>query len=337
MDQSESGGWRPSANADVLRQRAQIYRQLREFFYLKNILEVETPILSRYGNTDPHIESFKALPNVMTKRSDEGNAPCYLHTSPEFAMKRLLAANGESIYQICKVFRHDEFGRYHNPEFSMLEWYRVGFSYQELMDEVADLVLTLQQTFYGKDQTISVEKMTYQQAFITTTGLNPQSSSTQELSDYVLAQQHSVQGLTSDDRDSWLDLIMGQFVQPQLGLGKLSFVYAFPATKSALANVRQGSPALAERFELFVEGVELANGYQELTDAQKILNVFETENEKRSHNNQHPVNYDKYLIMACEQGLPSCAGVAMGLDRLILLILKQKSLKNVLAFCYKNA
>ena len=249
-------------------------------------------------------------------------------------MKRLLAAEPVSIYQLCKVFRSGEYGRYHNTEFSLLEWYRPDMTYHKLMDEVADLV---RQLLDEERQQIAVEKISYQQAFVNTTGIDPSLADISNLSDYVKSQHQSVQGLNDSDKDQWLDLIMGQFVQPQLGLDKLTFVYDFPASKAALATIRAGTPPIAERFELFLDGIELANGYQELTDPEAVLQRFTKEQEIRNNNKQLPVNFDVSLIAACEQGLPHSSGVAMGIDRLLMAVTKQKSLKNVLAFCQKNA
>lgn len=342
VDCVDSQQWRPKASVVQLRRRAEIYRQVREFFHARGVLEVETPILSRFGNTDPNIESYIAWANTRDahpKINPAGGGAAgdaeywYLHTSPEFGMKRLLAAGVGPIYQLCKVFRHAEFGRFHNTEFSMLEWYRPGFSYQALMDEVADLVRCLS----GEDECLGVEKISYAQAFQATTGIDPHNASLDELKDFVRSRGQHVQGLAMDDRDGWLDLLMGNYVQPELGQGKLTFVYDFPASRAALARVREGSLPLAERFELFINGVELANGYQELTCAREMRRRFKREQEIRKNNNQLSVDYDRYLISAGEHGLPDSAGVALGMDRLVLHICKQDSLQKVLAFNQKNA
>ncbi|MFV2057910.1 MAG: EF-P lysine aminoacylase EpmA [Thiohalomonadales bacterium] len=334
IEDVDSTDWRPCSSIDIWRQRGQLYRQIREFFYQRDVLEVDTPILSRFGNTDPQIESFVTHDVAYDHRDSSDLQTWYLHTSPEFAMKRLLAAETCAIYQLCKVFRREESGRYHNPEFTLLEWYRPGLNYHELMNEVAELVsLSLE----GSRKLDPCEKITYQQAFVEIIGIDPLRASVNELSNFVHSQQQSVQGLEDNDKDLWLDLIMGQFVQPRLGQNKLSFVYDFPASKAALANIRSGAPPLAERFELFLDGIELANGYQELTDAQEVLRRFKNEQFIRSKNTQLAVDFDSRLISACSQGLPQCSGVAMGIDRLLLIITRQKTLKYVLAFCRNNA
>lgn len=323
--------WRPTASMKVLRFRAEIYTKIRAFFANREVLEVETPMLSRYGNTDPNIHSFS------TNIGDGANSqhhPWYLHTSPEFPMKRLLSCGSGPIYQICKVFRDGEYGRFHNPEFTLLEWYRPGYDHHQLMQELAELVFSMvSPDLHGN----TIEKVTYRSVFQSVTGLDPMSDSVEHLRGYIQQQGMSVQGIGGDDRDAWLDLIMANYVQPTLGRQKLSFVYDYPASQSALARLNPEDATVAERFELFMEGIELANGYHELTEPLELRQRFKSDQRLRKKNNLKLIPYDENLLAALGCGMSNTAGVAVGLDRLILLMTGEESLKKVLAFCIKRA
>ena len=313
-------GRRPTASLKVLKKRAALLRQIRAFFYARDILEVDTPTLSIAGNTDPSIESFS------TRYTGPGNTETlYLHTSPEFAMKRLLAANSGAIYQLCKVFRNGESGRQHNPEFTMLEWYRPGFDHHQLMDEVAELL----DDVLGTSST-SITKTTYQQVFIDHAGLDPLDTDLSALEQ--CAQQHGLEqviGMDDATMDDWLDLLMDQVVVPALDRGRV-FIYNYPASQSALAKISSSDFRIAERFELFIDSIEIANGFHELTDASEQRQRFEKENAKRESSGLPQLPIDENLLEALESGLPHCAGVALGIDRLLMLAAELDSIAAVM-------
>jgi lysyl-tRNA synthetase class 2 len=312
--------WQPAADLAALRQRAELLITLRRFFSARNVLEVETPLLCTSGITDPSIEPFAA--------SCGDAAPRFLQTSPEYAMKRLLAAYGEPIFQIARAFRAGEAGARHNPEFSLLEWYRPGFDHHQLMDEVADL---LHECLGVRP----VEKCSYRQLFLQRLALDPFSAPIAELE--AVARQHLDPGSLSGDRDLWLDLLMSHVLEPQLGVGTLCFVYDYPTSQAALARiVRADDINVGQRFELYVDGVELANGYCELTDAVEQRQRFERDNALRLARGQDERPVDEYLLAALEHGLPSCSGVALGIDRLLMLATGAADIKDVLAFDWQR-
>ncbi len=323
--------WQPAATLQILQRRAALLARTRDFFAARDVLEVETPVLSRAANTDPQIESFTT---AFSGPGTSQGRQLYLHTSPEFPMKRLLAAGSGAIYQICKVFRQGEAGRYHNPEFTLLEWYRPGFNHHQLMDEVEQLVrLLLTRPDLGKSEYLS-----YQQAFEQYAGLNPlQTDSTQLIN---CAEQHGLKGVTGlaeEDRDGWLNLLMSHVIQPQLGQQRLTFVFDYPASQAALARISPTNPLVAERFELFLQGVELANGFHELTDAAEQQRRFLKELQQRTHTGQPAIPMDENLLAALHHGLPDCAGVALGLDRLLMLACGASDISEVLSFPIERA
>jgi len=308
-----SPDWQPSASLDALHLRARLYQQLRGFFQQRNVLEVETPLLGQAASTDVHLASL-SVDNQQ-----------FLQTSPEFAMKRLLAAGSGAIYQICKSFRQGESGKRHNPEFTMLEWYRPGFDHFQLMDEVAGLLNSL----LGERP---VRQLSYRSAFVQVFDIDPHLADVSELS--ALAYQHTGYQTDGDDCDTLLELLMSQVIEPQLGLGELTFIYDYPASQCALAKVKidtQGAQ-VAERFELYVEGVELANGYHELTDADEQQRRFEADLTERKRRALPDVPADQRLVAALQHGMPVCAGVALGLDRLLMLMAGKGSIRDVIAF-----
>jgi lysyl-tRNA synthetase class 2 len=323
--------WQPSAPLEALRARARMFAQIRAFFDTRGALEVETPILSRAATVDANLESF------VTRYTGPGapdGEPMFLHTSPEFPMKRLLASGAGPIYQICRVFRDGESGRLHNPEFTLLEWYRPGLDDQQLMDEVQELVGVL----LGPYRSLGPpQRLTYADAFERHAGLDPRTANGAELTECAERHRLSVpRGLSIADRDSWLDLILTQVVEPRLGVGALCFLYDYPASQASLARIRhakrEGEHPVAERFELYLEGVELANGFHELGNATEQQCRFQSEIEKRQARGQRSVPFDANLIAALDYGLPDCAGVALGLDRLLMLALKAQSIRDVIGF-----
>lgn len=322
--ETSADDWHATATMENLQERARLLKEIRAFFEARNVLEVETPLLSGTTTPDPNLHS---LTTQYTGSGYPQGKRLYLQTSPEFAMKRLLACGSGSIYQICKAFRDGEAGRLHNPEFTLLEWYRTDYDYKKLMDEVEELVsdaLGIEPKF---------RRLTYQQAFKEYTGLDPHSAPVELLQNYIVRfPDVHVHGLPHDDRDGWLDLIMSHMIEPQLGKGQPDFVYDYPSSKAALACVRNDDPAVAERFELYVEGIELANGFSELSDRQEQQLRFERDRKKRLDQKLPDVDPDGRILSALDHGLPPCAGVALGLDRLLMIRLGSSSIREVLAF-----
>ena len=309
--------------------RAELLRRVRTFFLERGVLEVETPILSLYASTDPALESLAVtyrVPGCTDGRT------YYLQTSPELSMKRLLAAGTGPIFQVCKVFRGGERGRRHNPEFSLLEWYRPGFTYGELMDEVAALVQALLDR-----PDLNVERMSYRDLFLIRLGCDPHGATRGELQ--ALAAEQGIEGVASLglSRDGWLDLLLTHCIESDLGRGQMTFVYDYPETQAALARVRQGSPGVAERFELYLEGMELANGFQELTDPQEQRRRFAKDQAIRSQRGPPLLAMDERFLTALEAGMPESAGVALGLDRLLMVMTGADCIDAALAFPWERA
>ncbi len=296
-------------NVASLAIRAKALADIRSFFAERQVLEVETPVLGRGGNTDPHIDSFL----TALEHSHGQSGWLYLQTSPEFAMKRLVAAGSGSIYQICKAFRNGDVGSYHHPEFTMLEWYRVGYSYHELMIEVDALVMMLLNTR-------PAQKITYAEAFERYLSLAVFEADVSTLK--AKAEQQGIReivGMDSAPLDAWRDLLLTHAVVPHLGVTRPTFVYDYPASQAALACIRDDNIAIAERFELYINGVEIANGYQELSGREAHLTRFLAESHIRKKNSQNAIVFDEEFLQAIE-GLPFCAGVALGLDRLLMVM-----------------
>jgi len=322
--------WRPTASLEMLRRRAALLARIRTFFAERGVLEVETPLLSSAASTDPQIESFSTIysgPGAPTGQT------LYLHTSPEFAMKRLLAAGCGAIYQICKVFRQGEAGRHHNPEFTLLEWYRPGFDHHRLMREVEELIAWV----IPERKRTESEYLTYRQAFERHADLDPLRSPMEEIRRRAALHGLEARGLEPDDRDGWLDLLMTHRIQPRLGKGRLTFLFDYPASQAALARIERGNPPLAARFELFLEGTELANGFHELTDAEEQQARLLEELRRRKEMKQPQPPIDRRFLAALRHGLPDCAGVALGVDRLLMLSTGASHIHEVTAFPVERA
>jgi len=306
--------WRPSASLTIIQQRARIYRQVRAFFDERGCLEVDTPLLSPSTNTDVNIESIKASSLGKT---------LYLQTSPEFAMKRLLAAGSGSIYQICHAFREGEKGRRHNPEFTLLEWYRIGFDYEQLMDEIECLIDNLS----GKSN--QYQRISYRQLVLEHISVDIDKVELLEL-------QKKIDSLVPGTRsielgfDQCLDILISLVIAPEMK--GYVFIYDYPVSQAALARVKTINPAVAERFELFYDGLELANGFSELCDSSQQRQRFEGDNNRRLVAGVEPYPIDELLLSALNSGLPECAGVAIGLDRLLMVLLDKESIDQVLSF-----
>lgn len=323
--------WRPSASLETLRQRAHLLRRLRAFFFARDVLEVETPQLSAAAATDPQLHS---LSTRYTGPGAPGGRSLFLHTSPEFPMKRLLAAGSGPIFQLCKVFRDGESGRLHNPEFTLLEWYRPGYDHHRLMQEVAELVTELLENRMALD---APERLTYEDAFLRHTGLNPLTARGSEWADCARRHGLDATGLAPEALEEWRDLLLTHVIEPHLGQGRLTFLYDYPASQAALARLRPDRPAVAERFELYLHGVELANGFHELADANEQARRFEADLTQRQRRGLAPLPPDTRLLAALTHGLPPCAGVALGVDRLAMLALGARCLADVMAFPIERA
>jgi len=308
-----------TANRQMLEARAGLYRQIRDYFDKTGVMEVVTPVLSFAGNPDPAIDSFSTdYAYSYDSRS------MWLHTSPEFFMKRLLCQGSGSIYQICQVFRQGEKGRFHNPEFAMLEWYRIGYDYQQLMQDVQQLITSL------TDTQPKIKMMTYQQLF-DELAINPLQAEVGELAE--VAKKQGVNLHNADlSRDQWLDVLMSHVLEPAMDKQVLTFVYDYPESQASLARIRRDTVAVAERFELYWGGVELANGFTELTDANEQRKRFERDLVSREANGQGTVAIDENFLTALTQGMPECSGVALGLDRLLMVLQGADSLEKVLSF-----
>ncbi len=308
----------------MLRTRADLLARIRDFFRQAGVLEVETPACSRYGVTDPAIESFTT--RFTGPGAARGEAR-YLHTSPEFPMKRLLAAGSGPIYQLCRVFRNGERGRRHNPEFTLLEWYRPGFDHHQLMHEVADLIQAL------SPRPLAFDRLSYAEAFQRQLQIDPHRASAADLRGCAIARGIAgAETLELESRDAWLDLLLSHLIEPRLGEGGMTFLYDYPASQAALARVRPGDPPLAERFELYLGGVEIANGFHELTEAGEQRRRFQEDNHRRRAMGMPEVPLDECLLAALEQGMPPCAGVALGVDRLIMFLTGSPQIGDVIAF-----
>ncbi|WIH19298.1 elongation factor P--(R)-beta-lysine ligase [Photobacterium damselae] len=314
--------WQPTADVAMLKQRAKLIAAIRQFFYQRDVLEVDTPAMSQATVTDIHLHTFKT--EFVGPGFADGQI-LYLMTSPEFHMKRLLSAGSGAIYQICKSFRNEESGRYHNPEFTMLEWYRPGFDHHQLMDEMDELL----QLILGCQQ---AERMSYQQAFLNVLGVCPLEGSMLELKQAAAKLGLSDIAEPEEDRDTLLQLLFSIGIEGKIGQEVPAFVYDFPASQAALAQINPTDNRVAERFEVYFKGIELANGFHELANGNEQLIRFEADNHKRIEMGLEPQPIDMNLVNALRAGFPDCAGVALGIDRLIMLALGLKHIDQVTAF-----
>lgn len=327
--------WRPTASQEILQQRAALIRHIRDFFWQRGVLEVETP---------------QRLPAVAPEQHQDPIA-CqqgFLLTSPETSMKRLLAAGHGPIYQICRAFREDEQGRLHTPEFTILEWYRPGWSYRELMAEVETLLWTVLDCSGWVERggkPAQAEVWSYAEAFRQFAGVDPFADPSDKLRAACRSGLAAAVGspppvdpsLAHQDRETWLDWLLLERVEPGLkGRGGAVFLVDFPTTAAAMASIDPGPPAVAQRFELYMAGVELANGYQELTDPIEQRRRLLWANQQRQAMGKQPLPIDEHFLQALAYGLPPCAGVAVGLDRLVMLALGQHQIQEVMAFPWKS-
>jgi lysyl-tRNA synthetase class 2 len=330
--------WRPSAAPARLRARADMLTAIRRFFDARGVLEVETPLMSRSGATDPALVSLEVVAEPHSAQGASGQGRYFLHTSPEFPMKRLVAAGVGPIYQICKVFRAGERGRLHHPEFTLLEWYRPGWEAERLMDEVAELVrLLLQRPEMG------VERVRYRNLFREILNVDPWTADRAGLRSAAVQVGLPDAERLELDRDGWLDLLLTQCIEPRLGQAVMTFLCDYPPSQAALARVRVRSEGtsetyeVADRFELYVEAIELANGFHELTDPVEQDARFTSDLRERQHRNLPPIPPDQRLLAALASGLPESSGVALGLDRLLMVATGASHIDQVLAFPIERA
>ncbi len=326
--------WRPSASLVTLRQRSQLLRAARAFFSERGLLEVETPALVQRAVTDPHLQNIQA-------RLGQGQQ-LFLHTSPEFHMKRLLAAGAPDIWQLGKVFRDGEAGQRHEPEFTLLEWYRHDFTLEQLAGETCELLAVLARAAEdaNAEPTIATDApvhWTYAALFRETLGIDPLTAGTLELQDCVRSVLGARVGTElraslGDETTLWLDLLMSHVVSERLAGTGIAVVTGYPAAQAALARVDPADRRVAERFEVFCRGIEVANGYRELTDAAELRRRFSADRDLRARLGRPDVAPDEHLLAALEHGLPDCSGVAVGFDRVVMLLLGLRTLQAAISF-----
>jgi lysyl-tRNA synthetase class 2 len=324
--------WKPSAAFDALRLRARLYASIRMFFAERDVLEVETPVLSQAGNTDPNIASFSLQ---FSGRTDGGPRTRWLRTSPEYPLKRLLAAGLGDCYELGRVFRDGEAGGRHNPEFTMLEWYRVGWDHDRLIDEVAVLV---QSAMALVGRVVAVQRASFRQLYLQRLQVDPFTADDATLRAALGDIDIDPHGLVRDD---WLDLLMTHRLQPAFEPDRLLAVYDYPASQCALARIRADQPPVAERFEIYLGPLELANGYHELGDAGEQRARFARDLDIRRGRGRGAgagmPPLDERLLAALQAGLPDCAGVALGIDRLLMAMTGSERIADVLAFPFARA
>lgn len=325
--------WRPTASLEILRQRAILLRETRNFFARLGLLEVETPVLSKAGSTDPNLSNVSCRLAALPKQD------LYLHTSPEYAMKRLLAAGSPDIYQICKVFRDRELGSHHQPEFTMIEWYRLNVTLDEMIDETCALIRTLFESAIpraGGDALGPPARYRYRTVFRDATGVDPLRPGPGELQQCAMRLTDRVTpefaSQLGTDKNAWLDFLMSHVVIPGLPKEKLVVVQHYPVEQAALARLDPDDPRFAERFEVFYAGLELANGYRELLDPDEQRRRFDADRERRAATGIEDMPIDNALLAAMDCGLPDCCGVAVGFDRIIMSIEKLPDIVKAISF-----
>lgn len=320
--------WQPSAPFEAIRLRARLNATVRAFFAARNVLEVETPVMSQAGNTDPNIASFSL---AFGGHVDAGPRQRWLRTSPEFPLKRLLAAGLGDCYELGRVFRDGEVGGRHNPEFTMLEWYRVGWDHQRLIDECAEL---LRDCLALVERGTSLRRMAYRDLYREKLGIDPMLDSLEVLRNALADVRIDPEGL---GRDDWLDLLMTHRLQPAFPADQLLALYDYPASQCALARVRAEEVPVAERFEIYLGPLELANGYHELADAGEQSRRFHHDVAVRDARGEPAPAIDLRLLAALAAGFPDCAGVALGVDRLLMAMLGTPRIADVLGFDFARA
>lgn len=318
--------WRPASGPDVARSRAAILRRLRACFEAESVLEVDIPALSTTAVSDVNIESLEVRSNLT-------DTSLYLHTSPEFCMKRLLASGYPDIYSICRVYRDGELGRRHQPEFTMVEWYRLGFGLADIIANSLEVIATALDDPKLTDDVLVID---YLDAFVDVSGVDPLHASIDDLANVADADDELRQVL-GDARDDWLDLILSTKIAPSFAANKLTVLQHYPASQAALAQICPDDSSVADRFEVFMGPVELANGYVELTDARVQAERIADDQAKRKLRGQTVRPHDNSLLAALESGLSACAGVAMGLERMQMMHDKTDDIRDVISFPFETA
>ncbi|MGE4500888.1 MAG: EF-P lysine aminoacylase EpmA [Hydrogenovibrio sp.] len=315
---------------DHLKKRSQALKTLRAFFYARSVMEVDTPILSSAATPDLHLRSLSTQVQVPGEADPR---IFYLHTSPEYPMKRLLCAGSGDIFYLGKVFRDGDVSRWHQVEFTLLEWYRLGFDLRAMMDETVKVV----QSLLGDRP---VEMISYEEAFESYAGLEAVHDTDAKSCQACLAEHRvpEIVGVDADDKPLWEQLVLTEVIEPQLGRGKITCLYHYPSREAALAQLHPQDERLALRFEVFVDGMELANGYQELADADEYRRRFEADLAQRSENGLPNVPMDEALLsVLAADGLPACSGVALGVDRLLMLAFQADDIRGVLPFSIEES
>jgi len=321
--------WRPGSNLEILKFRASLLSSVRNFFTQRGLLEVETPIFAQHTVSEPHIKSFEVGCSYDgNKKLNTG----FLQTSPEYFMKRLLAADNQPIFQICKAFRDEEKGRHHNPEFTLLEWYQPGYDHRDLMLEVRELIGSL---YFSRNKKLSWEEYTYQALFEKFLNINPHLVSLELLAN-LCEPFVGIDQIESLTRDDCLDLLLSHKIAPKFKNESAVFIYEFPQSQAALAKLKKNQEGVlvASRFELIINGLEIANGYHELTDYEEQKKRFSQDNRIRKELGLSQIEIDHKFLAALKEGLPKCAGVAVGLDRLLMLLCDVESIAEVQAFSF---
>lgn len=318
--------WRPASGPRAAASRAAMLQRVRGYFDTQGVLEVDTPALSHSAVSDTQIESFAIGESLVS------DTPLFLHTSPEFCMKRLLAAGYPDIYAICRVFRDGEAGRRHQPEFTMVEWYRLDF---ELNDIIADTLGVITAALAERAPPGEPRQIDYRDAFLDATGIDPLTAGVAELAEQTGADSDLRQAI-GNERNDWLDLVLSQRVMPTFADDRLTVLRHYPATQAALARRCPGNALVADRFEVFLGEIELANGYVELTDAAEQRQRIDTDNEERRRRGRPERPVDEGLLGALDAGLPECAGVAMGVERLQMLHDNTDDIRDVITFAFDN-
>lgn len=335
--------WFPTTTVANVKLRAHLLRETRAFFDARGYVEVDVPLLSHDRAVDPHMEPFTIVCDTRAGRN------LYLQTSPEFGMKRLLAAGLEAIYQLSHVFRRGESGALHNPEFMMLEWYRAGDTYSQQMQFVEELVCALFSAagrvapadglvLNRRRPVTPFSRTTYRSAFLRHTEADAMIMPAAELESLAIERGIQIpQGMSGADRDDWLNLLLAELVEPNLGVERPEFVYDYPASQAALARITSDAVPVAERFELYIQGIEICNGYQELTDPLELRRRISSQNERRARAGAVPLLLSSRLSDAMEYGLPESSGVALGFDRLLMFISGADKITEVVAFPFERA
>lgn len=317
--------WRPSTGPDVAASRAALMRRVRASFEAAGVLEVDTPVLGSAAVSDTQIETLEIA------RSAVSELPLFLHTSPEFCMKRLLAGGYPDIFSICRVFRDGETGRSHQPEFTMIEWYRLGMDLDGIIEDTLQLI---QRVLGDEAPDAKPSQLDYRDAVFDATGLDPLTANASTLAN-ALDADGRLRAALGQEKDDWLDLLLATRVIPGFSEDRLTVLRHYPASQAALARLCPRDPAVADRFEVFLGGMELANGYVELTDATEQAARIAADNEDRARRGRPVRPVDSGLLAALESGLPDCAGVAMGFERLQMIHDKTDDIRNVLTFAFE--